>query len=96
MRAIVITRPRGPEVLKVVERPDPVAFQEFVRKAATAAYRSQPARVFAFDEIAAAHRLMEVAARAERSSSKHRDYCFFGSVLVRSCSRAPASIPGSA
>lgn len=36
-----------------------IPFQEFVRKAATEAYRSQPARVFAFDEIAAAHRLME-------------------------------------
>jgi len=30
-----------------------------VSKAAAGAYRAQPARVFAFDEIAVAHRLME-------------------------------------
>jgi hypothetical protein len=36
-----------------------IPFHEFVRKAAAGAYRAQPARVFPFDEIAAAQRLME-------------------------------------
>ena len=36
-----------------------IPFHEFVSKAAAGAYRAQPARVFAFDEIAVAHRLME-------------------------------------
>jgi NADPH:quinone reductase-like Zn-dependent oxidoreductase len=36
-----------------------IPFQEFVNKAATAVYRSAPSRVFAFEEIVEAHRLME-------------------------------------
>jgi len=36
-----------------------IPFQEFVRKAASGTYRAKPARVFDFDEIAAAHRLMD-------------------------------------
>ena len=36
-----------------------IPFQDFVRKATNGAYRAKPARVFDFDEIAAAHLLME-------------------------------------
>jgi len=36
-----------------------IPFAEFVRKAAAGIYQAKPAGVFAFDEIAAAHRLME-------------------------------------
>ena len=36
-----------------------IPFQEIVAKAETGAYQAKPARVFAFEEIADAHRVMD-------------------------------------